>query len=208
MKLLIVGATGSVGRLLVEQALEQGHLVTAFVRNPSKADLAEHARLRIFRGDVLDYASVLEAVSGQDAVLCAIGAGRSGRVRSEGTGHIIRAMEQTGVKRLVCQSTLGAGDSWENLNVFWKYFMFGFFLRDAFLDHQKQEKHVRQSQLDWVLVRPAAFTDGPRTGRYKHGFSGTDKTITLKIARADVADFMLKQLTDDTCLHKTPGLSY
>jgi len=95
-----------------------------------------------------------------------------------------------------------------SLNVFWKIIMFGFLLRRAYADHVSQEDCVKQSQLDWTIVRPAAFTDGDRTGKYRHGFSGTDKALKLKISRADVADFMLKQLTDRTYLYKTPGLSY
>jgi putative NADH-flavin reductase len=156
----------------------------------------------------MDPASVESAVQGQEAVLCSLGAGRKGTVRSEGTRNIINAMEKVGVQRFVCQSTLGVGDSRANLNVFWKYIMFGFLLRPAYADHVSQENYVRQSRLDWTIVRPAAFTDGKHTGQYRHGFPGTDKTIKLKISRADVADFMLKQLIDDTYLHKTPGLSY
>jgi putative NADH-flavin reductase len=86
--------------------------------------------------------------------------------------------------------------------------MFGIFLRPAYEDHVSQENHVKQSRLDWIIVRPAAFTNGKRTGKVRHGFAATDKTTKLKISRADVADFMLTQLTDDTYLHKTPGLSY
>ena len=86
--------------------------------------------------------------------------------------------------------------------------MFGVLLRQAYADHVSQEDYVKQSQLDWTIVRPAAFTDGDRTGEYRHGFPSNDRTTTLKISRADVADFMLKQLTDDTYLHRTPGLSY
>ncbi|MFQ5550485.1 MAG: NAD(P)-dependent oxidoreductase [Gemmatimonadales bacterium] len=207
MKLLIFGATGSVGRQLVEQALAQGHTVTAFTRDPAKLQI-NHANLRVAQGDVMDFASVERAVQGQDEVLCSIGAGRKGTIRSEGTRNIIRAMENVGVRRFVCQSTLGAGDSRGNLSFFWKYIMFGFLLRQAYADHVSQENYVKQSHLDWTIVRPAAFTDGDRTGQYRHGFSATDKTTRLKIARADVADFMLKQLTDDTYLHKMPGVSY
>lgn len=208
MKLLIVGSTGTIGRQLVAQALNQGHLVTAFARDPAKLDPAKHPNLRVFRGDVLDPAAVEKAVTGQEAVLCALGAGSKGHVRATGTQNIVWAMEQAGIKRLVCQTSLGVGDSRGNLDFFWKYIMFGLLLRAAFADHEKQEAYVRQSGLDWVLVRPAAFTNGKRTGQYRHGFSGTDKTLKLKIARPDVADFMLKQLTDDTYLRQTPGLSY
>ncbi|MDQ3658237.1 MAG: SDR family oxidoreductase [Actinomycetota bacterium] len=207
MKVLIFGATGSVGSHLVEQALGQGHDVTTFVRDPAKLGDAR-AEVRILRGDVMDAAAVEGAVAGQDAVLCSLGAGRKGEVRSAGTLNIVRAMKKEGVRRLVCQTTLGVGDSSGNLNFFWKHIMFGLLLREAFADHERQEDYVRQSGLDWTLVRPGAFADGKRTGVYRHGFPGTEKGISLKISRADVADFMLKQLVDDTYVRATPGLSY
>jgi putative NADH-flavin reductase len=207
MKVAIFGSTGSVGRLMVKQALEQGHTVTAFARDPAKVDL-KHANLRIVQGDATDLAAVEKAVRGQDAVLCALGAGAKGTIRSEGTRTIIRAMEAAGVRRLVCQSSLGVGDSRANLNFFWKHILFGMLLRQAYADHVEQENHVMRSRLDWTIVRPGAFTDGPRTGEYRHGFASTDKAITHKVSRADVADFMLKQLADDSYLRRTPGLSY
>ena len=207
MKLVIFGSTGSIGHQLVVQALEQGHTVTAFARNPAKLEL-EHANLTVVRGDALDSASVERAVDGQDAVLCALGAGAKGMIRSEGTRRIVRAMEKAGVSRLVCLSTLGVGDSRANLSFFWKHIMFGLLLRRAYADHASQEDHVTESRLDWTIVRPGAFTDGNRTGVYRHGFAGTDRTIKGRISRADVADFMLKQLEDRTYLHETPGLSY
>ena len=207
MKVLVFGATGGVGRHVVEEGLARGHDVTAFVRDPSRLDVA-HERLTVFRGDVLDAASVERAVRGQGAVLCSIGAGRKGRVRSEGTRNIVRALVGAGVRRLVCQTTLGVGESSGNLNLFWKHVMFGLLLRGAFADHEQQEAHVRSSALEWTIVRPAAFTDGERTGEYRHGFSPSKKGLKLKISRADVAEFMLDQLTDDTYLRQTPGLSY
>ncbi len=109
MNLLAFGATGSVGRQVVAQALEQGHAVTAFVRDPAKLDIAD-PQLQVFEGDVLDPSAVEAAMHGHDAVLCALGAGRKGVVRSEGTRNIISAMEKSGVTRLICQSTLGVGD--------------------------------------------------------------------------------------------------
>lgn len=207
MKILIFGATGSIGRHLLEQALSQGHTVTAFTRDPAKIDI-KHENLSVAQGDVMAQASVQKAVQGQEAVLCLIGAGKQGQVRSEGTRHIVQAMEQAGVQRLICQTTLGAGDSRGNLNFFWKYIMFGMLLRDALADHERQEQYVKQSSLDWTIVRPGAFTDDDHTGYYRQGFSGSDKTVELKISWADVADFMLKQLTDDSYLHQTPGLAY
>lgn len=207
MKVAVFGSTGSVGRLIVEKALEQGHTVTAFARDPARLGI-EHPQLRIVQGDALDPAAAETAVRGQDAVLCALGAGAKGGIRAEGTRNIVRAMEKTGVRRLVCQSSLGVGDSRQNLTFFWKHIMFGLLLRAAYADHVSQEEHVMRSRLDWTIVRPGAFTDGPRTGRYRHGFAPHDKAIAHKVSRADVADFMLKQLTDSTYVHKTPALSY
>jgi putative NADH-flavin reductase len=207
MKLVIFGSTGSIGHQLVAQALEQGHTVTAFARNPAKIEI-EHVNLTAVQGDVLDSESVKKAVDGQDAVLCSLGAGANGTIRSEGTRNIVRAMEKAGISRFICLSTLGVGNSRANLNLFWKHIMFGLLLRRAYADHISQEDYIKESLLDWTIVRPGAFTDGNRTGVYRHGFPSTDKTIKGKISRADVADFMLKQLTDRMYLHETPGLSY
>jgi putative NADH-flavin reductase len=207
MKLVIFGATGRVGRVLVEQALDEGHAVTAFGRSAeSLSDLDK--RIGISVGDVFDVDAVRNAVSGHDAVIIALGNGRKGVVREIGTRNIIDAMKETGVSRLICQSTLGAGDSENTLSFFWKYIMFGFFLRAAFEDHQKQEELVRKSGLDWTIVRPAAFTNGERTGNYKHGTLEPKDNITLKISLADVADFLLKQLGSTRYLKKAAGVSY
>lgn len=207
MNIVIFGATGSIGRHLVDQALAQGHRVTAFSRNPV-APAHTHRNLKLHAGDVLDPDAVSAAVAGQDAVLIALGAGRKGSVRAPGTKNVIDAMMRHGVKRLVCETTLGAGDSRDVLNFFWKRIMFGLLLRPAFADHQRQEDRVTASELDWVIVRPAAFTDGPATGEYKEGFPATEQNLTFRISRADVAEFMLRQLADDTWLRRTPGLSY
>ncbi|GAB4541291.1 MAG: hypothetical protein Tsb0014_33120 [Pleurocapsa sp.] len=122
MKLVIFGSTGSIGSHVVEQALEQGHTVTAFVRSPRKLNI-QHSNLNIFTGDVMNPALVEEAVIGHEAAICILGSGKklSGNVRSRGTKNIIQALEKAGIKRFICQSTLGAGDSWDNLNFYWKY---------------------------------------------------------------------------------------
>jgi len=207
MRLIIFGATGTIGRHLVDEALSRNHRVTAFARQPSALEL-DHQDLTRRAGDVLDRGAVADAVQGHDAVLVALGAGRKGGIRSVGTRNIIDAMERHGVRRLVCLSTLGAGDSRALLNFFWKRIMFGLLLRDAFADHESQEALIGQSDLDWIIVRPAAFTGGPATGAYRHGFPATEPNLKLKIPRADVADFMLRQLTDDTYLRRSPGLSH
>ncbi|MGX1771341.1 NAD(P)-dependent oxidoreductase [Nocardia brasiliensis] len=206
MKIAVFGATSTVGRLVVEQALAEGHQVTAFTRSATGLT-QRHERLDIVEGDVLDSNSVQRAVAGQDAVLVSLGAGRKGVIRAEGTRAVIEAMNRTGVKRLIVQTTLGVGDSKANLNFLWKYVMFGLLLRQAFADHVQQEAYVRASDLDWTIVRPSAFTDGPRTRGFRRGFPAGERGLSLKIARADIADFMLEQLTDTTYLRQAPGIS-
>lgn len=206
MKLIIFGATGSVGTPLVQQALDQGYAVTAFTRNPQKLSAISHEKLSIIRGDILNPKDVNTAVSGQDAVLCVIGDGNKGTVRSEGTKNIIAAMKNNGVKRLICETTLGLGDSRGNLNLVWKI-IFGVFLRKAFKDHEMQERHIFGSRLDYTIVRPSAFTDGDVSGTYKVGFDSKTKGLSLKIARKDVAHFMLKQVKTDSYMNRAVSIS-
>ncbi|WP_406267362.1 SDR family oxidoreductase [Nocardia sp. NBC_00881] len=207
MRIAIFGATSTVGRLVVEQALREGHEVTAFTRSAASVG-QRHERLHVMEGDVLDTNSVERAVQGQDAVLISLGNGRKGVVRAGGTKAVIEAMNRTGVKRLICQTTLGVGDSRGNLNFLWKYVLFGLLLRRAYADHVEQEEYVRTSDLDWTIVRPSAFTDGPRTGSYRRGFPAGEQGLTLKIARADIADFMVEQLSDTTYIRQAPGISH
>ncbi len=208
MRIVIFGSTGNIGKPLVLEALALGYIVTAFTRNKKNLKEIKHRNLNVVQGDILDKEAVKKAVKNQDAVICVIGSGRKGTVRSQGTSNIIEGMQSQGVKRLICQSTLGAGDSRDNLNFFWKHIMFGWYLRGAYKDHELQEKYVMESDLNWTLVRPGAFTGGRATGNFRHGFAPDDRTVTLKISKADVAMFLLMQLNTDQYLKKTPGLSY
>lgn len=210
MNVIIFGSTGGTGRQVTAQALEQGHGVTAFARTPEKLALA-HENLTTIKGDVLDLPSVVRAIQGQEVVVCTLGLpaimDKSG-LRANGTGNIIRAMEKTGVRRLICQSSAGVGDSRDTLPFLYKYIIVPFILRRVFADHEIQETTIKESRLDWIIARPAALTDGEYTGSYQHGYTAANKTVTSKISRADTADFMLKQMTDNTYLHKTPCISY
>ena len=209
MKIVIFGSTGGTGRELVAQALARGHHVTAQARSPEKLADLERPNLEVVRGDVLDPSDVERAVTGHEAILCAVGAGpERTTVREDGTRNIVAAMEATGVRRLVCLSSLGVGDSRANLPLFTRYVIVGIFLRHAFADHERQEAVVRNSSLDWTIVRPPHLKDGPRTGEYRHGFPPTERSIQGWISRADVADFMLDQLTVDAYVRQTPGVSY
>lgn len=208
MKTIVIGATGTVGKLAVQQMLDDGHEVTAFARNPHKLEI-RHPALHLFAGDAMQLAEVDAAISGQDAVVVTLGSGLSRKsvIRSSGTLNVIRAMQKQGVDRLICQSTLGAQESWSNLNFFWKRIMFGMLLRPVFLDHELQEKLVQASGLNWTIVRPGSFADGPATGAFKENFAPGERRLTLKIARADIAGFLSRQLTDLRYAHHAVAIS-
>ncbi|QNL51023.1 SDR family oxidoreductase [Olivibacter sp. SDN3] len=205
MNIVVFGSTGSVGTHIVKQALEKGFQVRAFTRRPEK--LAPQARLEVFKGDLMDRQAVEKAVSNQDAVLCAIGDGGKGGIRALGTRHIIDAMQTVGIRRIICETTLGLGESKGNLNFFWKYIMFGLLLKKAFNDHKLQEEYLFKSNLDYTIVRPAAFSDGAQTANFKVGFDGNAKGLSLKIARADVAGFMLRELETGQYVKKPVSIS-
>jgi putative NADH-flavin reductase len=210
MQILIIGATGGTGRQLVAQALEAGHQVTALVRKPSKLKL-NHERLTVVKGNVLDYASVAAAVKGQQAVLSALGHKRwiiPSCILSTGTKNIIRAMEAHGVRRFICETSLGVGDSFGRLGLYYTLFIIPVILLFYFRDKGLQERYIKESSLDWVIVRPGRLTNGRKRGVYRHGLRIGNWLWTVRISRADVADFMLKQLTDDQYLHLTPGVCW
>ncbi|WP_375560169.1 NAD(P)-dependent oxidoreductase [Bernardetia sp. OM2101] len=207
-RILIFGATGGTGKELVKQALASGNNVTSFARTPENLKVS-HNNLRIIKGDVLNYGDVLKAMDNQDVVYCNLGMPASDKstLRADGTTNIIKAMQEKGVKRFVCQTSLGFGDSKEVLPWYMKYIIVPFILKNAFKDHELQEVVIEKSNLDWTIVRPGNMTNGKLTEIYKHGFSPAEK-IKLKVSRADVAHFMLSQIDNNKYLRKKVGISY
>ena len=209
MNLLVIGSTGGTGRELVRQGLEQGHIVTAFARKPAKINLT-HPHLKVAQGNVLDYHSVERAVAGQDAVLCALGHKRwliKTTILSEGTRNIIRAMQQHGVKRIVCETSLGIADSRGRLGLQYTVLLIPLLLFFYFRDKRTQERYIKESELDWVIVRPGLLTNGKMRGRYKHGSKIGSYLWSVRISRADVADFMLKQAGTNSYLRSAVGVA-
>jgi len=197
MKVVVFGATGRTGRLLVEGALERGHVVTALVRAPDKLG-ALRERVRIVQGDVLDGGVVSDAVDGQDAALVALGvAMKKGdpAVNAQGTLNVIRSMQRYGARRLVVLSA-GGTQQGHDPNLPWAFerVLKPLFLKHAFADLRRMETSVRQSELDWTIVRAAGgLSDGPPRGAYR-AEPGYSLPGGRKIARADVAAFMLDEL--------------
>ena len=200
MKLAVFGATGKTGFEIIKQALEQEHKVTAFVRDPARLAV-ENENLSFVTGDVFDEASVAQAIKGQDAAVCALGSSEltSTTVRSDGTKNIIKAMEENQVKRLVIVSAMGVGESWDTLSAINKFF-FATLLKSSREDHEAQEAAVKESGLDWTIIRPSGLTDTPLTKTYSIGENMLAKTS--KISRADVAHAILKDLRENKFLQK------
>jgi hypothetical protein len=117
-------------------------------------------------------------------------------------------METLGVRRFICESSLGVGDSKGQLGFLYNYFLIPLFIRNIFADKEVQENVIRKSRLDWVIVRPGALTNGPLTGRYRSWSGAPAASIRARISRSDVAEFMLGQLGRDADLCKNLGLSY
>jgi len=203
MKLLIVGATGGLGKELVGRALEQGCEVTVLVRGPAKLEAREE-RLRVVQGDVLDFTSVESAVRGQDAVVSALGTPnprKPSTLLSEGTKNLVEAMERQGVRRLVCVTILGTGESGKRHgSLFYRHFVLGFMVRPMLEDKERQEEAIRGSRLDWTIVRPPRYTDESPSGDYRVIADGEGRVG--KIGRADLADFVLDQLDDHSYVRK------
>ncbi len=209
MRVLVVGASQGTGALAVKTALDAGHDVTAFARNPAKLVL-EHARLTRAAGDFHQKTSVVEAVKGHDAVIITASATslkgfkEQPRYFSLGTGYVVDGMKAAGVRRLVVLSAFGAGDSKDQAGWFLRTFVVGMILRLPFEDHDRQEAMVRESGLDWVIARPGRLTDGPARRRYVRA-TGSDP-VPASISRADVADFLVESCTSSTHLGKAVQL--
>ncbi|MGB8423639.1 NAD(P)-dependent oxidoreductase [Paraburkholderia sp.] len=207
MKVLVLGATGGTGRLIVHDALEKGHSVVVLVR--SKARASDFPGADLIEGDACDEGALMHALKGCDAVISSLGTGVSPfsevSVLTEATRALLPAMARSGVRRLICISALGVGDSRGHGGFVFDRLFQPLLLRHAYKDKGRQEAAIRASSLDWVIVRPAMLTNDPARGRIRAivdlvGVNGG------KIARTDVARFVVEQLATDIWLKRTPVL--
>ena len=209
MHIALFGATGGTGRQVLAQALEQGHEVQALARTPASLatdqTAGDQGHLTVIQGDVLDPNPVNACIQGTDAVICVLGTRPGGTpIEATGTAVILAAMQQQGVRRLIAVTSMGVGDSKDQVPLFFKVLM-QLALKKVMAAKEEQERLIRASGLEWTIVRPGGLTDGPKTGTYR---SGLDKSlIAARLTRADVADFVLQQLTDDRFLRQTPAVT-
>ncbi len=204
MKIVIFGANGKTGILLTEQALAAEHTVTAYIRRKG-AHVQQHSNLRIVTGNLSDTEKIKEAIAGSDAVISTLGGGSLTKHSPEiiaGINHIVSIMEHVKVERFIYLSSIGAGNSRNLMSPVIRFFITYIMLRVPLADHSANENRLEKSTLKWTIVRPGGLTDEPKTGNLLHGSDNKMLKGSPKISRANVASFMLNQLTDNTYINK------
>lgn len=209
MRVLVLGATGGAGRLIVGEARAKGHAVVALVR--SKANAAGFAGAELVEGDARDEGALTRAIAGCDAVISSLGTAispfREVTLLSTATRALVAVMARQNVRRLVCITGMGAGDSRGHGGFFYDWLFQPLLLRKVYEDKDRQEDVIRASALDWIIVRPTLLNDEPARGGVR-ALTDLSGVHGGKIARADVADFVVQQLTADTWLRKAPLITW
>lgn len=203
MKVVVFGASGQTGRQVVRQALARGFRVTAFVRDAARLPLA-HANLRLVKGEITDPKAVAKAVTGHTGVISTLGVGtplRHDPVVIDGVRTIARASEHASVERLVYMSFIGVSDSRDAAGFLLKR-LATTVLRQEVADHELKEAAVTDSFVDWTIVRAPKLTNGRLTAAYRVGEGIRARSPLPMMSRADVADFLLRQLTDAAFIRK------
>jgi uncharacterized protein YbjT (DUF2867 family) len=209
MKISILGGSQGTGAEATRIALERGHHVTAFARSPDKLALS-HPMLTKMKGDFHQRESVEAAVVGRDAIIVTASATSLKAFKenptyfSQGTSYAVDAMKAHGVRRLVVLSAFGTGESRKLAGFFLNTLVISFLLKTPFADHERQEKLVRESGLDWVIARPGRLTNGP--ARKKYVTKTAIEPVPTSISRADLADFLVTAAEVDSWVHEAVQL--
>jgi putative NADH-flavin reductase len=209
MNVVIFGASRGVGRCLVKQCLAQGYHVTAAVRNPATVPIT-HEQLRVLPCDVLNPASVNQALVGQDVVFCTLGTKSKGPITlySLGAYNILQGMQAHQVRRLIFLSNFGVlNEKAQDIQGAALLFLIKRFIPHTLADHRRALEEIREHAPEWIVVRPLPLIDQMWTGRYRIAVDSLPVKGT-HIARADVADFMIRQATSDDYLYKVPAIAY
>ena len=205
MHILVIGASRGIGKCIVELALVRNQSVTALVRNKNKLNI-RHKNLRIVEGDVLDRDSINRSMDEVDNVCITIGINPTFKpvtVFSEGTRNVIEVIKNNNSKYLVCVTGIGAGDSRGHGGFLYDRIINPLLLKTIYEDKNIQEQIVRDSGLDWVILRPGFLTNGPLTGKYRI-FTELNGVKAGRISRFDVADFILNEFEKREYTFQTP----
>jgi putative NADH-flavin reductase len=211
LRITVFGASGGVGKHAVEQALGRGDEVVAYVRSPTKLDLA-HERLDVVAGELTDRETITEAISGSDAVVSALGPSldrkATGMPLVDGTRNIVEAMQAAGVRRYVGMATPSLRDPRDRRSLIGTIVpvMGRVLLPRAYRELLAMSQIVIDSDLDWTIARFSQPTDKPAIGSVRAGFLGVDK-VGMAITRADIATFLLDQVVDTRFGRAAPAIS-
>lgn len=209
MNVLIIGASRGIGAELCKQTLDADHTVTVLARHPATMQITD-TNLTVTQGDILQAHTVSSAVQGKDAVCVTIGTPITFSpvsVFSQGIIHVIAAMNEHQVRKLICVTGIGAGDSKGHGGFLYDRIFKPLLLKTIYEDKDRQEKYIQESGLDWVIARPAGLTNGPRTGTYRV-LTDLSGVTAKRISRADVADFIVRELSEMKYTGKAPLLTY
>ena len=212
MNLLVLGGSGPTGQKLIEQALEQRHRVTALVRDPTT--LPSREGVTVVQGSPMNAEDVERVAPGQEAILSVLGSRspRKTELYSRSGRNVIAAMRKHGVRRFIVTTSGGVEQDDPSFDFFYKHVLKPLLLERSYADCRRLEQTLRESRdLEWIAVRPTMLTDGPRTGTYRVSpryAPPQPKGRTAQVSRADLADFILRQLGDSTYLHGTPTVAY
>ncbi|HEX9994000.1 MAG TPA: NAD(P)H-binding protein [Acidimicrobiales bacterium] len=211
LNVTVFGASGHIGRQVVDQLLAAGHHVTAYVRNPTKLDVA-HPDFTVVEGELNDPAAIARAVQGADAVVSALGPTlkrtTTGTPVTDGTRNIVKAMEAAGVRRYIGLATPAVAADRDRPTFKAKVLrtLPRFAFPNALVELNGMTDAVRSSTLDWTIARITSPNDAPAKNTTRSGFLGVDK-VGSAMTRADIAVFLVGQLTDDRYRQAAPAIS-
>ena len=209
MKLLIIGASRGIGEALLQEALKEGHQVRVLARDPEKIDTTDES-LEVVEGDVRDLEAVSSAVRDMDVVCSCIGVPITFKpvdLFTVAARNLVQAIEQQPGLKLIAVTGIGAGDSKGHGGFLYDSIFKPLFLRTVYDDKDREEEIIMASSIEWLIVRPAGLTNGPRTGKYRV-ITDLEGSVATRISRRDVADFILSEMVQPTQFGKTPLVTY
>jgi putative NADH-flavin reductase len=209
MKLLIIGASRGIGKALLEEALQDGHTVRVLARDPGRIDPTDKA-LEVIKGDVRDLEAVSKVIRDMDVVCSCVGVPITFKpvdLFAEAAKNLVQAVQQQPGLKLIAVTGIGAGDSKGHGGFLYDRIFKPLFLRTIYEDKDREEEIIMASTTDWLIVRPAGLTNGPRTGKYRI-ITDLEGSVATRISRRDVADFILSEMVQPTQFGKTPLITY